>query len=404
VYDKVIVTGVRRQRRATQERRAVQRSRTRWSWRTSHTGPSCSVDGERYGAVPWARKLAAASSLFLLLLLSSSCSVLVESEAFRTLTAPTESPLASTSHASPSPSDPSQGATPAVPEGEAAPVPATWLRDLAWEHLVQAGIAGGAGNPVWDDSCGPASHCWGAWRLELRRLQADAETDRFGVRAVSVEGIVVEMVVASDAVVSTQALSTATPEPTRRPGPSTTPAAGGGLYVVTLHSLPPQSPYDDMVRIWNGALGQMGVRGADETLEQALEALRDTGRLVVVEAWLEDAVADYGDARLLVERIVAEVSLPEPRDGDGLVEGWVGTVVPLPAAATYDDYFDSWWPGGQYGIAADDAALAEALVGLRDSGEAVRIWGVLRGNESDYGQVQIVVSRIELADLDRVGD
>jgi len=29
---------------------------------------------------------------------------------------------------------------------------------------------------------------------------------------------------------------------------------------------------------------------------------------------------------------------------------------------------------------------------------------VLRGNESDYGQVQIVVSRIELADLDRVGD
>jgi len=378
----------------------VQRSRIRWPWRTPIIAPTCSLDDSRRRRVPWICWLTVWVCAFGLAFVLSSCTVLVESDAFRTLTAPTaDASLSFTPSASPSPSKPSQSTTPSAPKGDSQPLPAAWLRDLAWAHLVEKGIADQTGEPVWDDTCGPASYCWGAWRLQFRRLEADAETDRFGVTAVGAGGIVVEMVVASDAVVSVQAVATAIPQPTRHPRPSLTPEGQASIYVVTLHSLPAGSTYDDMVRIWSSDLGQMGVRGVDDTLEQALAALRDTGRLVIVRAWREDGVADYGNARLVVERITEEGPLPERQRGDRAVEGWVGTIVPLPSAASYDDYFDSRWPGGQYGIAANDAALADALTRLRDSGEMVRVWGLLRENAADYGEASILVIRIELAEI-----
>jgi len=99
-----------------------------------------------------------------------------------------------------------------------------------------------------------------------------------------------------------------------------------------------------------------------------------------------------------VEAIMDEGPLPEEPSEEGRVNGWLGTVVPLPEAASFDDYFDSRWPGGQYGIVAEDSAWAEALERLRASGEMVRVWGLLRDGADDYGETQIVVSRIELAD------
>jgi len=278
-------------------------------------------------------------------------------------------------------------------------LPAAWLRDIAWAHLVSEGIAGESAEPEWDDACGPAMFCWGAWRLQIRRLAPEAEVDRFGVTVNGPGGLICQLVVASDAVAQIETLATATPWATRRPQPIATPEHLAGTYAITVHSLPPGSAYDDMARVWSGTSQQMGVRGGDEILEQALAALRDTGRLVTVRAWREYDVADYGDARLVVESIVQEWPLPARETGDRVVEGWLGCIVPLPAAAARDDYFDSRWPGGQYGIAADDEALAAALVRLRDAGELVRVWGLLQANADDYGETRILVSRIELADI-----
>ena len=376
----------------------MQRSRTRYPWRTSHTDPGRYLDDGRRSMVPRGARLAWLASLVLAAGLLASCSVLVESEAFRTLTAPTALPPVSTSHASPDPAEPAPGATPAAPDAESLPLPAAWVRDLAWGRLVEEGVAEESAAPVWDDSCAPDSFCWGAWRLELQRLSAGAETDRFGVRALGAGGLLVELVVASDAVVTTQALIHPTPEPTGRPSPSPIADEQGRTVLISLHSLPSGSVHDDMVRIWSGDLGQMGVRGADDELERAVAALRDSGRLVRVRGWHERDVADYGGARLVVEAIMDEGPLPEEPSEEGRVNGWLGTVVRLPEAASFDDYFDSRWPGGQYGIVAEDSAWAEALERLRASGEMVRVWGLLREGVDDYGEAQIVVSRIELAD------
>ncbi len=349
--------------------------------------------------VPRGARLAWLASLVLVAGLLSACSVLVESEAFRTLTAPTALPPVSTSDASPDPVEPAPGATPAAPGAEAVPLPAAWVRDLAWRRLVEEGVAEESAEPVWDDSCAPDSFCWGAWRLELQRLPAGAETDRFGVRALGAGGLLVELVVASDAVVTTQALIHPTPEPTGCPSPSPNVDEQSRIVLISLHSLPSGSVHDDMVRIWSGDLGQMGVRGADDELERAVVALRDSGRLVRVRGWHERDVADYGGACLVVEAIMDEGPLPEEPSEDGQqVDGWIGTIVPLPDASSYDDYFDSRWPGGQYGIVAEDSAWAEALERLRSLGEMVRVWGLLREGVDDYGETQIVVSRIDLAD------
>lgn len=278
-------------------------------------------------------------------------------------------------------------------------LPAAWLRNIAWAHLVSEGIAGESAEPEWDDACGPAMFCWGAWRLKIRRLAPGAEVDRFGVTVNGPRGLVCELVVASDAVARIETLATATPRPTPLPRPSATTTHLVGTYIITVHSLPSGSAYDDMVRIWSGASQQMGVRGANGTLEETVSAFRDTGLLVTVRAWREDGVADYSKARLVVESIEQEWPVPERHSGDRVVEGWLGRIVPLPAAAAYDDYFDSRWPGGQYGIAADDEALAAALVRLRDAGELVRVWGLLQANADDYGETRILVSRIALAGI-----
>jgi len=337
--------------------------------------------------------------------LLSSCTVLVESEAFRTLMAPTSDPLTVTATGgSLSAASVTVGTKQPVPAPSATPLPpeelpAEWLRDLAWAQLVAEGIAEGTNAPLWDDACGPAMFCWGGWRLRIRRLAPSAEVDRFGVVVNGPKALVCELVVASDGVAYVQKLATATPWPTRTPQPTSTPAHAIGSYVITVHGLPTGSAFDDMARVWSDPGQQLGLRGADGAVEDALVALRDTGRLVTVEAWREEGVRDYGDARLVVERLTEVWPLPERMSGDRVVEGWLGQLVPLPDGAYYDDYFDCRWPGGQYGIAAEDKSLAEALSRLGKTDELVRVWGLLQEHVADYGESRIIVGRIELAKL-----
>jgi len=54
----------------------------------------------------------------------------------------------------------------------------------------------------------------------------------------------------------------------------------------------------------------------------------------------------------------------------------------------------------EYGIWAADEALLQQLESLRDSGQAVRIWGELHAGRMDWNASQIVVTRIELISAD----
>ena len=54
----------------------------------------------------------------------------------------------------------------------------------------------------------------------------------------------------------------------------------------------------------------------------------------------------------------------------------------------------------QYGVWAEDEALLQQLEDLRDSGQAVRIWGELFAGRMDWNAAQIVVTRFELIEAD----
>ena len=363
------------------------------------------MDDRHARLVPWLHPLLVGALHLAVLALLSSCTVLVESEAFRTLMAPTDdmvsAAMGASSTATPMATEESMPSPPA-PSGTPLPreeLPAEWLRDLAWGELVDEGIADGILEPLWDDACGPAMFCWGAWRLQVRRLVPEGEVDRFGVMVHGPKAIVCELVVASDGVARVQALATATPWPTRTPMPTPTRANTVASYVISVHRLPTGSAFDDMARVWSDPARQLGVRGVDATVDEVLGGIRDTGRLVTVEAWREEDVVDYGDARLVVENVAQVWPLPKRKAGDRVVEAWIGRIVPLPDGAVYDDYFDCRWPGGQYGISAQDDALVEALRRLGECGELVRVWGLLQEGVEDYGESCLMVTRIELADL-----
>jgi len=197
----------------------------------------------------------------------------------------------------------------------------------------------------------------------------------------------------------------------------------------TVHSLPASSPYDDLFRVLGGRGGQYGITSTDAALAERIKGLRDTNRVVVVWGMLRRGATDYGDAQLVVERIeeaagatLAATAAPtsaasaEPTRSttvaptgqiappvarataappSKLVEGWIGIIRPLAATARYDDYFDAREPVGQYGIAGLLPRTEAEIDAWRDSGRAVRIWGVLDYGMADYGGARITVTRIE---------
>lgn len=77
------------------------------------------------------------------------------------------------------------------------------------------------------------------------------------------------------------------------------------------------------------------------------------------------------------------------------IEGWVGTIELVPpgsptvAAFRRDD-------GARYGIASNNATLAQQIELLRDSGRRVRIGGELRTNAADIEGRRIVVAQMEM--------
>ena len=85
------------------------------------------------------------------------------------------------------------------------------------------------------------------------------------------------------------------------------------------------------------------------------------------------------------------------------VEAWEGVIYSGPSSPRSggDDYFAllGTFPF-EYGIWSMDEALNQQLEELRDSGQAVRIWGELHAGRPDWNATQIVVTQIELIEVD----
>jgi hypothetical protein len=157
--------------------------------------------------------------------------------------------------------------------------------------------------------------------------------------------------------------------------------------------------FDDYVVLMPEGTGEFGIEGADETSQAAIVALRDAeepGKHAHLWGTLTCGVPDYGGCQLLVSRL--RVDGPGPFFDPDPVEGWVGRIESVEGwePGLYEQYFVlDGEPSIRYGIDGTLAGLNDEIEALRDSGTAVRIWGILRCGVPDYNASQIAVERIE---------
>ena len=98
------------------------------------------------------------------------------------------------------------------------------------------------------------------------------------------------------------------------------------------------------------------------------------------------------DGTITAEPVAWPTSSPTPET----VSGWRGTLHRLPDDEKYDDFFRVLGgEDGQFGIVASDPALETRLASFRDTGRIIRVWGTLQRQVADYGEVQILVDRLE---------
>ena len=352
-----------------------------------------------------------------------------------TLAAPaTETPLApSATLTPPAPSSPTDTPFPTVtPVDTRSPAPvdpaaaAAWARDQAWAHLLaeypddrlpdepnweEAGVQAGIGS-------GEYRFRDGDWLLAVSVPVTAPETRVFLLQLEGPDRYAWQATVRTPG--QTGPIVSAG-EPIVRPLTEVVEGWGG-----TIHSLPRTAEFDDYFRVAGGAGGQYGIRGATSDAEERIALLRDSHRIVMVWGTLHHDADDYGGGQLVVVRLdgagsegtsvptaVAQattsptespatetVAMPAPASAtrapaSQIVEGWVGVVRKLPDGSRHDDYFDAQEPGGQYGIAALLAPLAEELANHAANGTPIRVWGVVDYGVDDYGGARILVARLE---------
>ena len=165
---------------------------------------------------------------------------------------------------------------------------------------------------------------------------------------------------------------------------SASPVVGWcGLVIGT----PASSQYDDYLALQPEGTGEIGLVGADETIDAQIEALRDSGRYANFWGALTCHVPAYGGCELLVTRI--DPGEPSgPMFSADPIEGWEGQVFSVPGLAQFDDYFilDGPFPV-TFGIAGT------GLEELRDTTATVRIWGEIQCGIPDVCGCRITVDR-----------
>ncbi len=178
---------------------------------------------------------------------------------------------------------------------------------------------------------------------------------------------------------------------------STSPVTG--LPVVGWYGqvvkLPDGAQYDDYLALHPEGTGAVGLTGADLSVEDTIEGLRESGAFAHFWGSLVCGVPDYNECQLTVSRLRADAAGP-PFEPDPVAR-WEGTIWATPAGATFDDYFEL---AGDYpilyGIDATDPALAMQIEDLRDTHSPIRVWGRLTCGVPDINSSQISVIAIEV--------
>ncbi|MDY0019299.1 MAG: DUF333 domain-containing protein [Anaerolineae bacterium] len=180
----------------------------------------------------------------------------------------------------------------------------------------------------------------------------------------------------------------AAPEPPSA-APETVLAVEGWKGI--LISNPAGAQFDDTFQLTDGSNTQVGIAATDPALEQQLASLRDTGTVISVWGTLLNDVPDVNGIQIQVTRIEIEA----PEEATEPIEGWIGALVSNPQGAQFDDYFQMLdQNGSRFGISSLDPLLEQELEALRDTGQLIQVWGVLRRDVPDAYGTQIEVTRI----------
>jgi len=169
-----------------------------------------------------------------------------------------------------------------------------------------------------------------------------------------------------------------------------TPVVGWYGQVI---SLPGGPQFDDYLSLEPEGTGEVGLTGADPTLEGEIKNLRDSGIYAHFWGTLTSDVPDYNGQQLVVTRL--RIEGPGPLFEPDPVEAWEGTLFSTPEMAQYDDYFVLAGDFAvRYGIDSSDPALAAQLTSLRDTQTTVRVWGRLTCGVMDVNGSRISVIAI----------
>ena len=176
-------------------------------------------------------------------------------------------------------------------------------------------------------------------------------------------------------------------------------ATTGGQPVVgwmgRVVSLPAGGQFDDYLALAPEGAGEIGLTGADNTVEAQIQVLRYSDIYAHFWGTLTCPVLDYGGCQLVVTRL--REARPGPSFEPDPVEGWEGTIIGYPPGSQHPDYFRlaGDFPVG-YGIESPDPTLAAQLAGLRDTGTSIRVWGELVCPTMAPFGTGITVNRIEI--------
>lgn len=170
------------------------------------------------------------------------------------------------------------------------------------------------------------------------------------------------------------------------PGAETVPALVGG-WTGQIIQLPAGNQFGSYFLRENGE--QYGIASEDSAIAAQLAELRGSEQRVRVWGKLHTGVPATEARQILVERL--EV-VKEGTD----VDGWIGTLVKLPAGNQFGGYFERE-DGERYDIGSADDAIQAQIAEYQRSGAKVQVWGALFVGVPATEARHIEVSR--LADL-----
>jgi hypothetical protein len=160
-------------------------------------------------------------------------------------------------------------------------------------------------------------------------------------------------------------------------------------------STPEGAQYDDYF-MWHSNLGgRFGIAAGSDAVRQAIERLRDSGRVVEIWGRLEKNVPDVDGYQIVVERI----EVTEPAGGSNVsqqpVEQWMGAVHKLGPGLETTTYLERE-DGERFDITGANPQAHETLQAAAWTGARVQVCGVLlTGLPTHYGR-QIQANTAEI--------